>query len=154
MSFRVYNSQKTKIFEKCEFLKNLKKLFFVEIQAISMTAQLPRLTPCQTPISAPMMSEKVPAYTRRPSTTHVNVYATYPPLDRCHTMDLQTFPKAVNPLAPKYGRPRINHSHETQEAHYQNEKRKLLMQQREHYRCYKAWARPFYGTPAEKEEYR
>ncbi|XP_013393263.1 uncharacterized protein LOC106161884 [Lingula anatina] len=117
-----------------------------------MTA-LPKLTPRQTPISAPAFSRNIPLTTGgTPKMTALHV--TYPPLERAYTTDFAKMPERINQLAPAEGRRRINMNTETAEANYLNEQRKLLMQRREHYRYYKAWSRPYYGTPQEKEEYR
>ncbi|KAL5015389.1 hypothetical protein ScPMuIL_009659 [Solemya velum] len=45
-------------------------------------------------------------------------------------------------------------SWETTDQHWHNEKRRNVMQQREHMRYHSAWSKAFYGAPAEKESYR
>ncbi|XP_069499110.1 uncharacterized protein [Ambystoma mexicanum] len=59
----------------------------------------------------------------------------------------------VNPLHPP-GVKRRTVSLETMAAHHQNQQRALVMQQKEYCRYHQDWQRPFYGSVAEKEEYR
>ncbi|KAM9324418.1 uncharacterized protein PAF06_000455 [Gastrophryne carolinensis] len=63
------------------------------------------------------------------------------------------FPPRLNPLHPP-GVKRRTVSLETLAAHQHNHQRVLNMQQKEYSRFHQGWRRPFYGTPAEKEEYR
>lgn len=59
----------------------------------------------------------------------------------------------VNPLHPPEVKRRTV-SLETMAAHHQNQQRAIVMQQKEYCRYHQAWQRPFYGSVAEKEEYR
>ncbi|XP_041130617.1 uncharacterized protein LOC121329210 [Polyodon spathula] len=59
----------------------------------------------------------------------------------------------VNPLHPPAERRRTV-SLETLAAHHYNQQRVLVMQQKEFCRYHQGWQRPFYGSCADKEEYR
>ncbi|XP_066556294.1 differentially expressed in FDCP 6-like [Amia ocellicauda] len=59
----------------------------------------------------------------------------------------------VDPLHPPSSRRRTV-SLETLAAHHNNQQRTLVMQQKEYCRFHQGWQRPFYGSRAEKEEYR
>lgn len=82
------------------------------------------------------------------------MYVPYPPKELSSSFDYLRIPGRINPLAPPPPRKRINWSWETTDQHYENEKRSLLMQKREHTRYHSAWSKAFYGAPAEKEAYR
>ncbi|XP_005105460.1 uncharacterized protein LOC101847518 isoform X2 [Aplysia californica] len=99
---------------------------------------LPKITPCGTPRSVSASAS----------------YGPYPPPELTSTWNQTKFPSRVNPLAPPPPKRRINMSWETTPQHWHNEKRRLFMQQREHERYHSAWAKPFYGPPADKEAYR
>ncbi|KAJ8394775.1 hypothetical protein AAFF_G00041300 [Aldrovandia affinis] len=71
-----------------------------------------------------------------------------------------TIPLSVNqcgprldPLHPPIARRRTV-SLETPAVHHYNHQRVIVMQQKEYSRFHQAWQRPFYGSRAEKEEYR
>lgn len=81
-------------------------------------------------------------------------YGAYPPPELSSSVDFVNIPKRTNPLAPPPPRKRINWSWETVDQHHENEKRRLLMQKREHTRYHSAWSKAFYGSPAEMEAYR
>jgi len=111
---------------------------------------LPRLSPA----SAQPSATPRPVATPRP-TSHTEVpYRPYPPPELTSTWNSMKFPARVNPLSPPAPKRRINMAWETTPQHWHNEKRRLAMQQREHERYHSAWARPFYGPPADKEAYR
>ncbi|KAI1893050.1 hypothetical protein AGOR_G00139890 [Albula goreensis] len=59
----------------------------------------------------------------------------------------------LDPLHPPHLRRRTV-SMETPAVHHLNHQRTLVMQQKEYCRFHQAWQRPFYGSRAEKEEYR
>ncbi|XP_043934646.1 uncharacterized protein LOC122807730 [Protopterus annectens] len=59
----------------------------------------------------------------------------------------------INPLHPP-GISRRTVSLETLAAHHQNHQRAVVMKQKEYCRYHQNWQRPFYGSRAEKEEYR
>ncbi|XP_072928892.1 uncharacterized protein [Hemitrygon akajei] len=59
----------------------------------------------------------------------------------------------INPLHPP-GVKRRTVSLETFAAHHHNQQRALVMRQKEYNRYHQSWQRPFYGSLAEKEEYR
>ncbi|KAK6480824.1 hypothetical protein HHUSO_G18620 [Huso huso] len=59
----------------------------------------------------------------------------------------------VNPLHPPAERRRTV-SLETLAAHHYNQQRVQVMQQKEYCRYHQGWQRPFYGSRADKEEYR
>ncbi|XP_051777263.1 uncharacterized protein LOC127526254 isoform X2 [Erpetoichthys calabaricus] len=59
----------------------------------------------------------------------------------------------MNPLRPSSGKRRTV-SLETLAAHHFNQQRTVVMQQKEYNRYHQGWQRPFYGSRAEKEEYR
>ncbi|KAK1145639.1 hypothetical protein AOXY_G36142 [Acipenser oxyrinchus oxyrinchus] len=59
----------------------------------------------------------------------------------------------VNPLHPPAERRRTV-SLETLAAHHYNQQRVQVMQQKEYCRYHQGWQRPFYGSCADKEEYR
>ncbi|XP_062923715.1 uncharacterized protein LOC134356657 isoform X3 [Mobula hypostoma] len=59
----------------------------------------------------------------------------------------------INPLHPP-GVKRRTVSLETFAAHHHNQQRALVMRQKEYNRYHQSWQRPFYGSMAEKEEYR
>uniref|UniRef100_A0A4W3JX49 Uncharacterized LOC103176613 n=1 Tax=Callorhinchus milii TaxID=7868 RepID=A0A4W3JX49_CALMI len=59
----------------------------------------------------------------------------------------------INPLHPP-GVKRRTVSLETLSAHHHNQQRVTVMQQKEYNRYHQGWQRPFYGSVAEKEEYR
>lgn len=101
---------------------------------------LPRITPPSTP--APR------------SVSAASAYGPYPPPSLSNTWDHMKVPGRVNPLQPPAPRKRINMSWETMEQHWQNDKRRILMQQREHNRYHSAWSKAFYGSPPEQEAYR
>lgn len=82
------------------------------------------------------------------------MYRPYPPPELTSTWTDVKFPSRVNPLSPTHPKKRINMAWETTPQHWHNERRRLAMQQREHERYHSAWARPFYGPPADKEAYR
>jgi hypothetical protein len=63
-------------------------------------------------------------------------------------------PGRINPLEPPAPKKRINMSWETVDQHWHNDKRRIIMQQREHNRYHSAWSKAFYGSPAEQEAYR
>ncbi|XP_044157621.1 uncharacterized protein LOC122943717 [Bufo gargarizans] len=63
------------------------------------------------------------------------------------------FPQRLNPLHPPDVRRRLV-SLETVAAHHHNQQRVINMQQKEYSRFHQGWRRPFYGTAAEKEDYR
>ncbi|KAK3785601.1 hypothetical protein RRG08_012702 [Elysia crispata] len=123
---------------------------------------LPRITPGATPrsVSAAAACGGGPGSdTPRPSGrgSHCGAatsYGPYPPPELTSTWNHMKFPGRVNPLAPPPPMRRINNSWETTPQHWHNEKRRLMMQQREHERYHSAWAKPFYGPPADKEAYR
>jgi len=85
---------------------------------------------------------------------HTHNYGPYPPPQLTSTWNQMKFPARINPLSPTYPKKRINMAWETTPQHWHNERRRLAMQQREHERYHSAWARPFYGPPADKEAYR
>lgn len=113
-----------------------------------MTTTLPRITPICTPLPT--------GITQPPPRSHssASMYVPYPPKELSSSLDYLRIPGRVNPLAPPPPRKRINWSWETTDQHYENEKRSLLMQKREHTRYHSAWSKAFYGAPAEKEAYR
>ena len=114
-----------------------------------MTTTLPRITPCSTPLPPAM------APTRSHSSASMYTsYGAYPPPELSSSVDFVNIPKRTNPLAPPPPRKRINWSWETVDQHHENEKRRLLMQKREHTRYHSAWSKAFYGSPAEMEAYR
>lgn len=108
-----------------------------------MATTLPKITPLGTPISR----------VHRTYSSN-SLYGPYPPRDLSSSMDLIRIPQRINPLSPNPPKKRINMAWETTDQHWHNEKRSLLMQQREHQRYHSAWSKPFYGAPAEKEQYR
>ncbi|XP_038668409.1 flocculation protein FLO11 isoform X2 [Scyliorhinus canicula] len=59
----------------------------------------------------------------------------------------------INPLHPP-GVKRRTVALETFAAHHHNQQRVLVMRQKEYNRYHQGWQRPFYGSVAEKEEYR
>lgn len=59
----------------------------------------------------------------------------------------------MNPLHPPAERRRTV-SLETLAAHHYNQQRVQVMQQKEYCRYHQGWQRPFYGSRADKEEYR
>ncbi|XP_069792845.1 uncharacterized protein [Narcine bancroftii] len=59
----------------------------------------------------------------------------------------------INPLHPP-GVKRRTVSLETFAAHHHNQQRAVVMRQKEYNRYHQGWQRPFYGSLAEKEEYR
>ncbi|KAG7472236.1 hypothetical protein MATL_G00106820 [Megalops atlanticus] len=59
----------------------------------------------------------------------------------------------LDPLHPPLVRRRTV-SLETPAVHHHNHQRTIVMQQKEYCRFHQAWQRPFYGSRAEKEEYR
>ncbi|XP_059505622.1 uncharacterized protein LOC125460400 isoform X2 [Stegostoma tigrinum] len=59
----------------------------------------------------------------------------------------------INPLHPP-GVKRRTVSLETFAAHHHNQQRAVVMRQKEYNRYHQSWQRPFYGSIAEKEEYR
>ncbi|XP_064607165.1 uncharacterized protein LOC135471766 [Liolophura sinensis] len=95
-----------------------------------------------------------------PHSTHItrvvkaNPYDPYPPRELSFSMDWVSIPSRVNPLAPPPPKRRINSSWETSDQHWHNEKRRNIMQQREHLRYHSAWSKAFYGSPADRESYR
>ncbi|CAG5135434.1 unnamed protein product [Candidula unifasciata] len=101
-------------------------------------ATLPKITPSCTPCTASSAAS----------------YRPYPPPELTSTWNQTKFPKRINPLAPPYPQKRINSSWETIPQHWHNEKRRTMMQQKEHERYHSAWSIPFYGKPADKEAYR
>lgn len=111
------------------------------------TTTLPRITPMSTPLPT--------GVTQPPPRSHssASMYVPYPPKDLSSSYDYLRIPGRVNPLAPPPPRRRINWSWETTDQHYENEKRRILMQKREHTRYHSAWSKAFYGSPAEKESY-
>ena len=116
-----------------------------------MTTALPRITPCSTPLPPGLGPVRSQSATSLYSHTH---YGAYPPAELSSSSDFINIPKRINPLAPHPPRRRINWSWETTDQHYENEKRRLLMQKREHTRYHSAWSKAFYGSPAESEAYR
>ncbi|XP_041348239.1 uncharacterized protein LOC121367870 [Gigantopelta aegis] len=108
-----------------------------------MATSLPRITPRGTP---------VPGAPRSFSAN--SMYVSYPPPHLTSTMDFLHMPPRINPLAPPPPRKRINASWETIEQHLHNDRRRIFMQAREHERYHSAWAKGFYGPPAEREAYR
>ncbi|XP_030062626.1 uncharacterized protein LOC115472476 [Microcaecilia unicolor] len=68
-------------------------------------------------------------------------------------LSVNKFGSRVNPLHPP-GVRRRTVSLETMAAHHFNQQRAIVMQQKEYYRYHQDWQRPFYGSKAEKEEYR
>lgn len=112
------------------------------------TTTLPRITPASTPLPT--------GITQPPPRSHssASMYVPYPPKELSSSVDFIRIPGRINPLAPPPPRRRINWSWETTDQHFENEKRSLLMQKREHTRYHSAWSKAFYGAPAEKEAYR
>lgn len=79
-------------------------------------------------------------------------YDVYPPF----ITEKQTgakVPPRVNPLQPPPPQ-RLTTSLETIEPHWHNERRRNMMQQREWYRYHGTWSKAFYGSAAEKEDYK
>ncbi|XP_029457042.1 uncharacterized protein LOC115091183 [Rhinatrema bivittatum] len=68
-------------------------------------------------------------------------------------LSVNKFGSRVNPLHPP-GIRRRTVSLETMAAHHFNQQRAIVMQQKEYCRYHQGWQRPFYGSVAEKEEYR
>nr|XP_033782691.1 uncharacterized protein LOC117351473 [Geotrypetes seraphini] len=68
-------------------------------------------------------------------------------------LSFNKFGSRVNPLHPP-GMRRRTVSLETKAAHHFNQQRAIVMQQKEYCRFHQDWQRPFYGSKAEKEEYR
>lgn len=102
---------------------------------------LPRITPSATP-------------TPRSFSAAGGLYGPYPPPELSSVWDHMKIPGRINPIAPPPPKRRINTSWETMEQHWQNDKRRILMQQREHVRYHSAWSKAFYGSPADQEAYR
>ncbi|XP_076439353.1 uncharacterized protein LOC143284467 [Babylonia areolata] len=102
---------------------------------------LPRITPSATP-------------TPRSISAGGGKYGPYPPPDLSSTWDHMKIPQRVNPIAPPPPKKRINSSWETVDQHWHNDKRRIIMQQREHTRYHSAWSKAFYGSPADQEAYR
>ncbi|KAL8579149.1 hypothetical protein ACOMHN_036088 [Nucella lapillus] len=102
---------------------------------------LPRITPSATP-------------TPRSISAGGGKYGPYPPPDLSSTWDHMKIPQRINPLAPNPPKKRINMSWETVDQHWHNDKRRIIMQQREHNRYHSAWSKSFYGSPADQEAYR
>ncbi|WAR25066.1 hypothetical protein MAR_010770, partial [Mya arenaria] len=117
------------------------------VTTMTSTTHLPRITPASTPLPT--------GVTQPPprSQSATAIYVPYPPKELTSAIDFIRIPKRVNPLAPPPPRRRINWTWETTDQHYENEKRSLLMQKREHTRYHSAWGKAFYGAPAEKEAY-
>lgn len=117
-------------------------------KSVTMTTMLPRIAPPSTPLPTGL--------TQPPPRSHssASMYVPYPPKELSSSIDFVRIPGRINPLAPPPPRRRINWSWETTDQHYENEKRSLLMQKREHTRYHSAWSKAFYGAPAEKEAYR
>ncbi|KAJ8257501.1 hypothetical protein GJAV_G00186280 [Gymnothorax javanicus] len=78
---------------------------------------------------------------------------------------LPTICPATVPLSINQCGPRLDPLHppqlcrrtvslETPAVHHHNHQRAVVMQQKEYNRFHQAWQRPFYGSQAEKEEYR
>lgn len=103
---------------------------------------LPKISPISTPV--PKLQRTLSAAS----------YGPYPPRELSSSMELVRIPQRVNPLAPPPPKKRINMAWETVDQHWHNEARRVMMQQREHQRYHSAWSKPFYGQPAEKEQYR
>lgn len=110
---------------------------------MAATTTLPKIS--RTPLATP-----VPPSIQRAN----SMYGAYPPRELSSSMSLVRIPPRVNPLAPPPPRKRIQDHWETVEQHWHNDQRRILMQQREHQRYHSAWAKAFYGAPAEKEQYR
>ncbi|ESO82552.1 hypothetical protein LOTGIDRAFT_236939 [Lottia gigantea] len=89
----------------------------------------------------------------RRSQTSVSLYGPYPPPHLSNQWDYLQTPPRINPIGPMPPRKRINTSWETIPAHFHNDSRRILMQQREHERYHSAWSKAFYGNPAERESY-
>ena len=115
---------------------------------MTTTTTLPKISPLGTPRMTPLST---PMPTMQRSTS---MYGAYPPRELSSSMSLVRIPQRINPLAPPPPKKRINDSWETVEQHFHNDSRRILMQQREHQRYHSAWSKPFYGGPAEKEQYR
>ncbi|XP_052064549.1 uncharacterized protein LOC127704492 [Mytilus californianus] len=111
------------------------------------TTTLPKISPISTPVP-----------TKCPRTLSAslssNSYGPYPPRELSTSMELVRIPQRINPLSPPPPKKRINMAWETVDQHWHNEARRIMMQQREHQRYHSAWSKPFYGQPAEKEQYR
>ncbi|XP_059151080.1 uncharacterized protein LOC131937565 [Physella acuta] len=101
-------------------------------------SKLPRITPTCTPRSVSAAAS----------------YGPYPPPELTSTWNQMKFPPKINPLAPPPPRKRLYASWETTPQHWHNDRRRLMMQQKEHERYHSAWSTPFYGPPADKEAYR
>lgn len=106
----------------------------------AQTTILPRITPVATPTPRSLSAG--------------NSYGPYPPPDLSNAWDHMKIPPRVNPIAPLPPKKRINSSWETVDQHWHNDKRRIIMQQREHNRYHSAWSKAFYGSPADQEAYR
>ncbi|PVD25279.1 hypothetical protein C0Q70_15779 [Pomacea canaliculata] len=102
---------------------------------------LPRITPMATPTPRSFSADR-------------EMYGPYPPPELTSIWDHMKIPQRINPLAPPIPKRRINASWETVDQHWHNDKRRIIMQQREHSRFHSAWSKPFYGSPADQEAYR
>ncbi|XP_055504109.1 uncharacterized protein LOC129704788 [Leucoraja erinacea] len=71
----------------------------------------------------------------------------------CIPLSVNQHGPRINPLHPP-GVKRRTVSLETFAAHHHNQQRALVMRQKEYNRYHQGWQRPFYGSVAEKEEYR
>lgn len=111
------------------------------------TTTLPKISPISTPVPT-----KCPRTLSASLST--NSFGPYPPRELSTSMELVRIPQRINPLSPPPPKKRINMAWETVDQHWHNEARRIMMQQREHQRYHSAWSKPFYGQPAEKEQYR
>lgn len=110
-------------------------------RSTSRITTLPRITPVATP-------------TPRSISAAGGTYGPYPPPELTTVWDHMKIPQRINPIAPNPPKRRINMSWETMDQHWHNDKRRIVMQQREHNRYHSAWSKAFYGSPADQEAYR
>ena len=123
----------------------------IEFQLCNVCIML-RVMSVHTTITFPRITPTTTASKRLLSTG--NAYGAYPPPILSNIWDHMTIPRRINPIAPLPPRKRINVSWETSEQHHKNDKRRTLLQRREHLRYHTAWSKAFYGAPAELEAYR
>lgn len=120
---------------------------------MSASCVLPKITPRSTPMSQQVSGLLSPQKEKVISAHQMMIpkaYEVYP----ARLSAAPDIPKRpINVLNPPPTAKR-NPAHETTEPHWFNEKRANRMKQREHYRYHNAWSTYYYGSSADKEEYR
>lgn len=102
-----------------------------------------------------MISRASPKTTYDKMTTYKEkseLYGTYPPR-LAKSAEFSYIPPRVNPIKPPPPK-RFERTLETVEGHWLNEQRTRLMKQLDHYKYHRTYQKAFYGSPAEKEDYR